>query len=383
MNHESATNGSRHGFSLSGTSKSIFGVVLAAIGAGLQMAFGRTVNPETISVIAIAFAIAGLIVTALGISDAPRNTIALLVGCAAGILACLATHPNWDSAILLFQVAAAVSGIAAIVVNLSKTWQRIVVSGLVVFHFLGIFSAITSPQPQPWISNWAWVTLFRPHLIFCYTNNAYQFYSPDPGPARLLWFCVEMKDGTKTWYKVPRKPESRLDPMAVEFFRRLSITESVNQNYSFPPGDAPLQRRRQFHGTIPLHPDFAEGGQYLLPQEHARRILGSYARHVAGKYGGADAVQSVRVYRVSHEMLTPAQFADGEDPYQPTTYYPYFMGKYDVNGYLIDADDPMLFWLVPIIRKTAALTPTTSGLTRQFDVMNYLAVHAGSDPFEF
>src|SRR5947209_7327911 len=90
-------------------------------------------------------------------------------------------------------LAFAAASAAALIVLLPRPWQRGLVTGFAVFHFLGVLSAITSPPPQSWLSLWAWVTLFRPHLIFCYTNNAYQFYSPEPGPACLLWFCVESK----------------------------------------------------------------------------------------------------------------------------------------------------------------------------------------------
>src|SRR5262249_9597554 len=142
-------------------------------------------------------------------------------------------------------VLAVVGAVAALVVALPRPFQLAAVSALVVFHFLGEVSAITSPPPQSWLSLWAWVTVFRPHLVFCYTNNAYQFYSPEPGPACLLWFCVELKTGEKVWYKVPRKPETSLDPMSVEYFRRLSITEAANQNMMMiaPPE---IARERRF-----------------------------------------------------------------------------------------------------------------------------------------
>ena len=47
----------------------------------------------------------------------------------------------------------------------------------------GLANAITSPPATPWLTTQTWVRLFRPHLEFCYVNNAYQFYSPQPGPA--------------------------------------------------------------------------------------------------------------------------------------------------------------------------------------------------------
>src|SRR5262249_45820013 len=154
---------------------------------------------------------------------------------ATSALAYFGVRPEWYSVRLVPFVATFVSIIGAGLVMLPRWGQQIVLSFLVIFHFLGILSAITSPPPQSWLSAATWTYLFRPHLLFCYTNNAYQFYSPEPGPASLLWFCIEMKNGEKVWYKVPRKPETHLDPMSVEFFRRLSITESANQTSSFGP----------------------------------------------------------------------------------------------------------------------------------------------------
>ena len=79
--------------------------------------------------------------------------------------------------------------------QLSPTGQRIAFSLLVLYHFAGIFSAITSPPPTPWLTGQFWARVFRPHLEFSYVNNAYQFYSPQPGPAQVLWFCITGTDG--------------------------------------------------------------------------------------------------------------------------------------------------------------------------------------------
>ena len=70
-----------------------------------------------------------------------------------------------------------------------------------VYHFAGIISAITSPQPTPWLTGQLWARVFRPHLEFSYVNNAYQFYSPQPGPAEILWFCITGTDGESRWYQ--------------------------------------------------------------------------------------------------------------------------------------------------------------------------------------
>lgn len=361
----------------------IIGTSLAAVGLLVQTVFGQVpTTPSNFSVIAVAFGIAGVIAIGLGVTQSPKSPLTLLVAAVGSWFASVAAHPSWDSAKLLFLVCAGVALVAAIIVCLPKLVQRIVISGLVVFHFAGIFSAITSPPPQPAISNWAWVILFRPHLVFCYTNNAYQFYSPDPGPASLVWCCIEFEDGKKTWYKMPRKPESRLDPMGVEFFRRLSLTEAVNQNHSINGPPQAAMDRRGLRNDIPPHPEMATHEQYRLPQEISRRTLASYARHLGKEYGAISPVKSIKIYRVLHRMMDPHQFAAGDDPFDPATYLPYYLGEYGPDGNLKDPSDPLLFWLIPIVRKPAPLTPLASTTGRKSNVMNYLAVHAGSDPFD-
>lgn len=360
--------------------RSWFALGICALGAAIG-SISQAVAPSWANVAAMALAIAGLIGVGQAIARKPRNIFVLMLGVCAALLAYAATHSSWDSAHVLFLVMAGVAVFAIVVLLLPRPLQMAVVSALVVFHFCGEMSAITSPQPQTWLSNWSWVTLFRPHLVFCYTNNAYQFYSPDPGPASLLWFCVELNDGTKTWYKLPRKPETHLDPLSVQFFRRLSMTEAANQNLTLPsiPPDVLQSRNRMLH-QFPLHPELPLSAQYFVPQPFTRRTISSYARHVALEFGGCEQVKSIRIYRVLHRMLDARQFAAGERPYGESTYLPFYLGEFDCQGVLQNvSDDPMLYWLIPIYRGAAVVTPMTR--SGQESVENCLMRHAGSDPF--
>lgn len=361
----------------------LIGFAVTAIGALASFVTASSSEPGWLSVIGMGGMVAGLILAGLGVAERPRSVQGLLVAAAAAWAAYLGVHPAWDSPQLLFQVLGSVAAVAAIVLLLPRALRYAVVSGLAVFHFLGVLSAITSPPPQSWISLWAWTNVFRPHLVFCYTNNAYQFYSPEPGPACLLWFCIEGHDGQKVWYKLPRKPDSHLDPMAVQFYRRLSITESVNQNYTLanvPPQN--YARRLQSLQQFPFHPEVPQAAQFRLPQDNVRRSVASYVRYLTGVYGGPDKVKSIRLYRVMHRMLEVNEFAAGENPYAKWTYLPYFMGEYDTEGNLKDPYDPTLFWMIPIIKKPVLMTAITRPGGGPVEVENYLARHAGSDPFE-
>ena len=59
------------------------------------------------------------------------------------------------------------------------------------------------------------------------------------------------------------------------------------------------------------------------------------------------------------------------DPYHPTTYKPFFLGEFDRDGKLVNPQDPMLYWLVPIVSK-----PPTPG-TDDKNYIDYMSKHAG------
>lgn len=363
----------------------VVGLVAAGIGCLLLQLIGGESAPGPAAIAAIALAYVGVVLAGLGIAANPKNFLVLGGAAATAAMARFATHPQWDSVQLLFDVMAAVTVAAMLVLCLPRSLQMAFVTGLAIFHFLGVLSAITSPPPQSWLTNWSWVTLFRPHLVFCYTNNAYQFYSPEPGPASLLWFCIERSDGEKVWYKMPRKPESRLDPLAVEYFRRLSLSETANQNMMITGPTQTTIEKRVARSDIPWDQSVTGiplAAQYRVPQDNTRRWLSSYVRHIVEEFGGPEQIRSIRVYRVTHRMLNQKEFADGLDPFAPWTYWPYFLGEFTPDGRLAKPNDPMLYWLVPIVRKPAGMLPIVGpGSGPPVDIVNYLAYHAGSDPF--
>ena len=81
-------------------------------------------------------------------------------------------------------------------------------------------------------------------------------------------------------------------------------------------------------------------------------------------------VKSVKVYLTQHNMLNQKQFADGEGPYAQDTYLPFFVGEFDPDGQMPNPYDPLLYWVVPIIREPDGR------------IVNYVIKHAGSDPFK-
>jgi hypothetical protein len=352
------------------------------------------------------------------------------------ILAYLATPRDWDSIGLLFIVMTVVSLVGSALVLLPRTPRRVAASLLVLFHFGGIATAVTAidvrgqPGTAPWLANQLWQRVYRPYLQFAYLTNAYHFYSPDPGPPSLLWFRVyylEKTDAgyeeTAQWIKLPVREQS---PIGLNFQRMLAMAESTNSPLPRPPlkqaevgewvqrtglpfvGDpweTILERRKEggkylYKPPLYLAEDFAAESQYSEPNLYAKLLIQSYARHVARTarhptHPGAEVI-AVGVYRISHRIVTPQEVAHGFGPLTKTFYQPYYFGKFDSDGNLLDgplsgAPDPFLYWYLPI-----AVVPKDYGepgdkekrllLTRQPSpedgkLLNGLKIHArDSDP---
>ncbi len=311
--------------------------------------------------------------------------------------------PNsWDSVQLFFGVAVVACLIGAVWTLLPrKAVYSLILLGAA-FHFAGILSAVTSPPPTPWLTDQYWKRVARPYLQFAYMNNAYQFYSPDPGPACQLWICVDYRalqpgedpnspvDAAEfkelqigedpdtardcTWFYIPEREVHYVDPLGLNYFRRLSITENVAT--LLPPGrvssqteqEKVLQRRANVTQYIPrISP--ADLSERRVPNELiTNQILPSYVRHMAHVYAKpGKVVKTIRVYRTQHSIISLADFrgydtinhrdAPPKSPYNAGLYLPFFQGKFTRDGRLIDPTDPMLYWLVPILQERSRDVP--------------------------
>jgi hypothetical protein len=124
---------------------------------------------------------------------------------------------------------------------------------------------------------------------------------------------------------------------------------------------------------IPFHPQFTHELQYRRPAAQAEALLRSYSRHVLSKaeltssgklvfkswFGRSEQasdrwkVKSVKIYYVTHAILSPEVYRLGVDePWDPHTYRGYFVGEFDGDGNMIDTQDPFLYWMLPVIRET-------------------------------
>jgi hypothetical protein len=325
------------------------------------------------------------VLTGSAVAISPRSSI--VTGLAAlvfligsfGFVAC-----QWDSAVILFRILAVLGAFAALVVQLPAVWRKVIASVLIIVHFLGIFTAVsTVPPAAVWLCSFAWTYFYRPYLQFMYLNNAYHFYAPEPGPASLLWFFIEYEPDAEgrhwRWVKVPeldhdgrplRPDHTRLWPN-VEYTRRLSLVEYAGQPNSDPIPDFQnlwLRRLRagEFRG-IPAVPNAIPQSQYFRINQLSMLFLQDYVRHVAHTYHHEKKpelnVSSVKVYRTVHRLLMPPDMVRGTRPDDEGLFHPVYMGEYDRNGNVMryvdpddptsDAPDPFLFWEIPIVKDEA------------------------------
>lgn len=294
---------------------------------------------------------------------------------------------EWDSMRMVFVVLWWIGVAGAILAYLPAIGRKIVVSLAIVFHFGGITTAVLAVNvggsPAPWIPTTLWNQVYRHYLTFAYLNNAYHFYSPEPGPPTLVWFHIEYEDGSRRWKKLVNRDDY---PTRVQYQRMLAVTESVNR-FS---GDMPFQLQgvllqryqKGFEDDLKMavndiRPAIDQSQWYHQPHALTEHYLASYVRFVArtvkSEYKPASPVKHVRVYKLWHRILDPREMRAGLNPTDPTAFLVWYMGQYDRDGkptfdakkhhpqplrYMtlengewvekVRLPDPFLFWHLPI-----------------------------------
>lgn len=370
----------------------------------------------------------GALAAGAAVSMRPDLWQAWAIGAGAALLAVFGTPAHWDSFRLLFGVMTAVALTWTILLAVSSKYRLPALTALLLFHFSGIFFATTSPHPTPWVTEQTFIRVHNPYLQFVYLRNAYHFYSPEPGPASVMVFLLntyELRDKVgpdgkpvlddkgqraketladiqkmdyterakrlkkTTWVAMPRRPVDVKDPLGLTYYRRLSITEQVARGqpgFTLPQSyeKSELVARRKLVKAIPT-PRFDEEliGQYRLPHSEIHRfVIPSYASHVILENTSSTEEASrttVKMYRLEHSTMSIDEFYNWRkpdqptSPYHPTTYRPFFLGEFSARGELLDPQEPMLYWLVPITPRLGGV-PTTDPTKRDF--LDYMTFHA-------
>jgi hypothetical protein len=350
----------------------------------------------------------GCLLGGIAVARRPDRPEAWGLFAAACWLAGLAALPgHWDSARTLGRIAGGIGLAFAVVQTLPMGLRPVAATLGVLFHFGGILGAVTWPNPTPWITQQVMSRVYTPYLRAVYLTNAYHFYSPEPGPASLLYVLLTYDvDGrpVSEWEVMPTRARHMKDPLGLSYYRRLSLTEAVSQ--TLPDGQTAdtfnRVKAQEDRGrvaitgftrpgpdgkpetvVIPLPPPEFEplAAQYRVPDPLVlRNLLPSYARHLAGSRSAPGrAVTNVRLYRLEHRVVPPESFIGAGrypriDPFHPTTYRAYFLGDYDPAGKLVNPQDPLLYWLIPITPKPGGAAP---GDKDKIDFDDYLSRHAG------
>ena len=341
---------------------------------------------------------------------ADEIAVSLVVGSIVAFLARVALasdDPDFGNNWFTIQRFLLVLGVAALfaapLAAVDLGTRRAVVSGLILFHFGGILIAVLGHPPNPWIVNQAWHRIYRPYLQFMYLNNAYHFYSPEPGPQSYLWFRLFYEDEAGKpwgeWYKIPTLNDSGYHghTTSLEYQRMMSITENTIsvEYYSVdspafqkllarrlawsPKGqkDVPIVGQGPLQGdvVVPLNPALAPIQQFQPPLDYIKRYLQSFARHVIHKHQAKHSDRkytTVRIYRVIHRIPPKELFFFPLEATDPEFYAPIYFGEYTPEGKLQYADDPLLYWQLPILRDRVGLTDSP--------IKDWARRHAG-DPY--
>ncbi|HEY2786292.1 MAG TPA: hypothetical protein VGJ05_15100 [Fimbriiglobus sp.] len=377
--------------------------VAAVIGASVS---GMESPPAITCSIRLVLVLVGAVTVGAAVSLAPGNWKLWVIGAGAGVLAWFGIPAHWDSYRLLVGVITAIAAAGAALAALPRRTAFALITLGFLFHYSAIFTATISPAPTPWIAAQLSTRVFQDYMQFGYLGNAYHFYSPEPGAASHLFFLITFEKDEKDpttgkpeiesgWVTMPKRPEQVKDPLGVSYYRRLSLTELVSGTIpdfltpaTFEKSIAYRRRLDVASGVVPSYPKIpipippvADPAflQYRVPRtDITRHVLPSYAQHLLDEYStpGKKAV-SVKIYRLEHRILSPQEYDRRQysnhlpqDPYHPTTYKPYFLGEYNTNGELVNPQDPMLYWLVPIVPKTPV--PGTDDK----DYIDYMSLHA-------
>jgi hypothetical protein len=169
------------------------------------------------------------------------------------------------------------------------------------------------------------------------------------------------------------------------------MTESINQIAPPGPGIPPeiLSRRYQAQHLyeIPRHPELPDSFQFREPVMFSRKMLESYARYAARHYPHIEKpevkVAGVKLYRVVHQVPLPRDLVLRGKIDDETGYLPYYQGEYTPEGKLVNPQDPLLFWMIPILRVpregadvTRIGSPDFKPNPNDLELRDFLKVHA-------
>jgi hypothetical protein len=349
----------------------LIGLGAVVVGSGLMAYDGTVVTPMRLllmvaGLIAGGWAVQRRLTTAGDDLDERVESAGLVaVYSFSGLVGFLGMADAWFSGRIFFGFFIAGTILGSLLLLLPRLWRRLVATLLILVHFGGIVVATTcipaTNGQSPWLPTMLYVKFYRPYLSGLYLTNAYHFYAPDPGASTLVWICIQYDDDQHTcrWLKMPNRTDSETP---LHYQREMGMCEATSvpslemQMLMQNPGEFQERYRHRVEVGellhIPLRNDRMPQGQYYAPDDYSKAIMSSMARHAWRFYphptNPAIAVKSVKIYRLSYTIIMPPALLQGQDPLSDDLKLPFFMGDYDSEGRLTNAEDPFLNWVVPM-----------------------------------
>lgn len=376
----------------------------------LHYEIGKTTSFSTVRIALVAV---GTLAAAGGLAMLRGPWKGWLLAAGVWLLGGFGLPMHWDSIKLVLFVAGTAAAAGGGLAYLPPAWRYSLLVPAVLFHFLGTLTATTWPSTNgrtAWLSNQAALRVYLPYFRFMYLSNAYHFYSPDPGPASKFCVLIEYeiddpeaangKRSSAEWVDIPKRRLNYRDPLGLTYYRRLSLTELAS--YSTPGTMIPptwerddvVSRRLENQAGVGKQvavpgatPTLAgvDLNQYRQPETPTRRaVFPTYARHIAAEYtrprrtaDGRELMHRVvglKMFRLEHRIIEAREFLEYDNPemvrdrtrnlnankklptkhepvspYHQAMYAPYYLGEYAPDGTLKDPNDPLLFWLTPVV----------------------------------
>lgn len=352
------------------------GIALAAAATALGLVAGES-GPSPFATVRLVLVAIGALLAGSALSLRPNLPLAWLLAAVAAGTASQGLPEHWDSIRMMARVLAGVAAAGALLAAVSMAVRIAIASVGIAYHFFCIFMATTWPDPTPWFTQQVGTRVVLPYIQFVYLKNAYHFYSPEPGSASHMFFLIvydtiDPKTGKPEaeWVTMPDRKAHWRDPMGLSYFRRLSLTEQGSQSM---PGiseqtaewrEIDARRAGVAQGAhpntpaIPYSPREIDPIQYRMPRyDITRYLLPSYAAHLLHAHSTPQRkAKTVRIYRLEHPIPSLYEFSQRDwNPHHPLGFKPFYYGEFaltpDGDAALTDKQDPMLYWLVPILPK--------------------------------
>lgn len=170
-----------------------------------------------------------------------------------------------------------------------RLWLKLLVSAWIVYHLAGLIIAPATVRPSSDLARSSWLLVGR-YLQFLFLNHGFHFFAPDPGPATIVRYVVELPDGREVIGQIPDKQSMR--PRLL-YHRHFMLTEFLAASDS---ADPPLQ------------------------QLHTRAI----ARQLCRAHGG----ESISLSRVVHQLPSMEWRKAGMSLEDPSLYEEQPLGRF-------------------------------------------------------